>query len=71
MRRALFRAHRGAAMLHRGSLVARGAHVGIGLTEPRHRHYRVVRREAGHRQDIVLSVVHSLHQSSSARGGFR
>jgi len=65
-RRALFRAHRrrvGDRLSGRRSVAA---HVGIGLAGQHHRHSSVVQDRSGHRQDIVLPVVHGLHQSSSA-----
>jgi hypothetical protein len=62
----------GTMSLQQGSMRSVAAHLSIGLTEPRHRHSRVVYgapEVRGYRQDSVRSVVLDLHQASSARGG--
>jgi hypothetical protein len=59
----------GTDSLQQGSREAVAAQFSIGVTEPHHRHSRVVlfaRQVHGRRQDSVRSVVVDLHQVSSA-----
>ena len=59
----------GMMSLQQGSMRSVAAHLSIRMTEPHHRHSRVVQgapEVRGHRQDSVRSVVLDLHQASSA-----